>query len=67
MKVCEDCGLEIDGGDADTRCQACELIEDSAALEKRQAQRQARRVRAQVMRDLGLVRVRGNLGGTYWE
>ena len=27
----------------------------------------ARRERDQAMRDLGLVKVRGNLGGTYWE
>lgn len=26
-----------------------------------------RRERDQSMRDLGLVKVRGNLGGTYWE
>lgn len=26
-----------------------------------------RRERDQVMRDLGLKKVRGNLGGTYWE
>ena len=26
-----------------------------------------RRARDQAMRDLGLVKVRGNLGGTYWE
>ena len=26
-----------------------------------------RRARAQVMKDIGLVKVRGALGGTYWE
>lgn len=30
-------------------------------------QRTARRERDQAMRDLGLQRVRGSLGGTYWE
>ncbi len=39
-----------------------------AALEtKRTARNSERRARHQAMRDLGLVRVRGNLGGSYWE
>jgi hypothetical protein len=29
--------------------------------------RRARKEREQAMKDLGLVKVRGNLGGTYWE
>jgi hypothetical protein len=37
------------------------------AKAKRAARNKARRDRDQVMRDLGLVKVRGNLGGTYWE
>ena len=27
----------------------------------------SRKIRDQVMRDLGLVKVRGAMGGTYWE
>lgn len=34
---------------------------------KRAACNKARRERDQVMRDSGLVKIRGNLGGTYWE
>lgn len=29
--------------------------------------RQARKAREQVLRDLGMVKVRGAMGGTYWE
>lgn len=36
-------------------------------LRKRVARNQARRDRERLMRDFGLVKVRGNLGGTYWE
>lgn len=35
--------------------------------ERREARNKARRERNQAMRDLGLKRVRGALGGTYWE
>ena len=35
--------------------------------EKRIRRNALRRERDQVMRDMGLVKVRGNLGGTYWE
>lgn len=35
--------------------------------EKAEKRNQARRDRDQVMRDLGMTKVRGNLGGTYWE
>jgi hypothetical protein len=34
---------------------------------KRLRRNKARRMRDQVMRDCGLTKVRGNLGGTYWE
>ena len=33
----------------------------------RRRRNNARRFRDQTMRDLGMVKVRGNLGGTYWE
>lgn len=38
-----------------------------AARRKTRARNEAARERAGAMRDLGLVRVRGNLGGVYWE
>lgn len=63
MKVCEACGIEIGGRDGvDVRCQACE-----EGRRKKENQKQARRDREAVLRSLGLTKVRGNLGGTYWE
>ena len=51
-----------------------ELAADQAAERKvlrsedrRIARNKARRERDQARRDCGLVKVRGNLGGTYWE
>lgn len=62
MKVCEVCGADIDGTkDGENRCSR---HEDSQRVSKAKRQR---KVRDQVMRDLGLVKVRGALGGTYWE
>jgi len=34
---------------------------------KRQKRNQQRKAREQALRDMGLVKVRGNLGGNYWE
>lgn len=66
MKVCELCSEDIDGTkDGENRCQRCE---DAAGVEKaKRAARKARRERDQVMCDCGLVKVRGAMGGTYWE
>ena len=64
-QVCEKCGEEIGGGDADTLCPACNEAE---ARGRRNARARAnRRAREAAIRSLGLVKVRGNLGGTYWE
>jgi hypothetical protein len=38
-----------------------------AEMATKQRKNTARRERDQSMRDLGLVKVRGSLGGTYWE
>lgn len=64
MKVCEVCGKEIDGKDGDNFCVACDWAEDSKKRIRRMA---LRRERDLVMRSLGMVKVRGALGGTYWE
>lgn len=37
------------------------------AQEARRKRNEATRARNQAMRDLGMKRVKGNLGGTYWE
>ena len=66
MKVCEYCGEEIYGKDGDNECPRCEptTAPEPAKKAKRNA---ARRSREAVLRDLGLVKVRGAMGGTYWE
>ena len=62
MKVCNICGTEIDGNkDGDNKCQACK-IKPFVKGRKR-----ARSQIDELMRDLGLVKVRGACGGTYWE
>jgi hypothetical protein len=61
MKVCEKCGEEIGGRGGDNLCQACE---DGVKRAKRAL---SRKQRESIMRSMGLVKVRGALGGTYWE
>lgn len=66
MKVCEICGEEISTRDGENRCQQCE--EADSKKEIRKARRRTNRAaREDAMRSLGLVKVRGALGGTYWE
>jgi hypothetical protein len=62
MKVCERCGEEIGGKDGDNLCVECEKTDG-----RRRRATYLRRERDRVMRDLGLVKVHGALGGTYWE
>ena len=63
MKVCERCGEEIGGKDGvDNLCEPCDK-----AAERNKRRRTRRREREAVLRSLGLVKVRGALGGTYWE
>lgn len=62
MKFCELCGTEIDVKDGENRCAQCEH------KSKRNAKARAnRRARHDVLTSLGLVRVRGALGGVYYE
>ena len=64
MKVCGRCGEEIATKDGDNYCQPCDDMED---VRKRRKTSLSRKQRDDVMRSLGLVKVRGALGGTYWE
>ncbi|MBV6429766.1 MAG: hypothetical protein KIPDCIKN_04341 [Haliscomenobacter sp.] len=64
MKVCGVCGLEIGTRDGDNECARCQDVD---TLKRRRAARARKRAREQVLSDLGLVKVRGALGGTYWE
>ena len=64
MKVCARCGEEIWTRDGDNLCAACDRAEGLGRGRKPSISRKARE---DVMRSLGLVKVRGALGGTYWE
>jgi len=65
MKMCQECGDEIDGLDGDNLCRECD---DAAADGKRRARaRQMRKERHDILTSLGLTRVRGALGGVYYE
>jgi hypothetical protein len=70
MKVCEICGNEIGTRDGDNTCRGCEdaeSVRSQAASAKRARAAANRRARDAAMRSCGLVKVRGAMGGTYWE
>lgn len=75
MKVCELCGNAIDTRDGENRCDECA---DNPAMRgrgdtsetakaKRKRRNANRRAMDDAMRSLGLTKVRGAMGGTYWE
>jgi hypothetical protein len=69
MQVCRLCGEEV-CGDGVTYCRSCASIadmRDKDARRRRNAAKARRRQMASALRDCGLVRVRGALGGEYWE
>lgn len=63
MKSCEICGKEIFTRDGENKCLKCEEAKP-VELKKRRATGKAR---DEAMRSLGLTKVRGALGGVYWE
>ena len=63
MKTCEICAVVHDRIGHRT-CGAQKCLSELLKRKKRNA---ARHLRHQVMTDLGLRRVKGNLGGTYYE
>ena len=64
MKVCQNCGIEISTKDGENLCTECK---NRNSRKHRASARRRRRERDDVMESLGLVKVRGALGGTYWE
>lgn len=69
MKVCQKCGVEIGGKDGvDNLCWDCEY-ESEFKPRKRRRRRQelTKKERETVYRSCGLVKVKGALGGEYWE
>lgn len=71
MKVCETCGEEIATIDSENQCLVCEEGQEAtpgSRLAKTRAKAKVlRQERDKVMKSIGLVKVRGALGGTYWE
>lgn len=63
MKVCDICGDEIATRDGENRCPKC--VKASAG--KKRLLKKNAQTRDQIMRDLGLVKVKGAMGGVYWE
>lgn len=61
MKVCEICCTEIGTRDGDNKCKECKK---KASLKRR---REAARARHAVLESCGMTRVRGALGGIYYE
>ena len=66
MKACEHCGIEIDTRDGDNLCPECDHRLAMGKRRTRKAKARRREIDS-IMRDLGLVKVRGALGGTYYE
>lgn len=66
MKVCEICGKEVWSNDGDNRCMQCDQLETKKA-ERRARNNTTRKTKEAIMRMMGLVKVKGELGGTYWE
>ena len=64
MKFCENCMTEIGTRDGDNLCAKCDA---AVANGKRRKANKQRREREAILRAFGLTKVRGALGGTYWE
>lgn len=69
MKVCAKCGEEISTRDGENLCNACESndIADVKRAERNRKARERRRAIHDIMDSLGLKRVRGAMGGVYYE
>jgi hypothetical protein len=62
MKVCKNCLMEFDGRDGENTCRDCEQ------RRKRNGKAKSRRAAMrEVYESLGLTKVRGALGGVYFE
>ena len=67
MKFCNICGVEIFTKDGDNTCRSCEDAADAKSKRRLRRARMNRQARESMLRDCGLVKVRGALGGVYWE
>ena len=66
MKACKDCKCYPDFGEdlIRGRCKPCDEVFRS---ERNKRARENRKLRESACRAAGLVKVKGALGGTYWE
>lgn len=71
MKVCRKCGEEIATKDGENFCNKCKIPGGVSGYEPKEVTdaraRKNRRAREDALRSLGLKKVNGALGGTYWE
>lgn len=67
MKFCDVCGEEIFTKDGDNTCRKCEDAQDSKSKNKLARAKVNQKAREAALRACGLVKVRGALGGVYWE
>lgn len=68
MKVCEACGSEeVSCRDGENMCKECEERKDHQKKQRARKARLSRKARENELRGLGLTKVRGALGGVYWE
>jgi uncharacterized Zn finger protein (UPF0148 family) len=65
MKTCEQCGEEIGTKDGDNLCEACD--QDRISKARKARAKANRRAREAAMESIGMTKVRGAMGGTYWE
>lgn len=64
MKFCAKCNEEIYTKDGENLCEACERASQEGKKRRVKAQRSARH---DALTSIGLVRVRGAMGGVYYE
>lgn len=70
MKFCDTCGEEIYTKDGENTCTKCEDAAEFSKAKKAAARKKAnsaRKARESALRSLGLTKVRGSMGGVYWE
>ena len=67
MEKCFECGMPVAENEAGYDSRRCAKHFEIAAAEKNERRNRQRRMIHQGMLDLGLVRVRGALGGVYYE
>lgn len=65
MKFCKYCMEEISTPDGVNTCEECETGLKTAR--KKAAAKLQRKLRDQALKDLGLIKVRGAMGGVYYE